>query len=323
MRVLLLVPDPPEEMLEAAQPPGSSVELVQLPERSTEALHELLPSADVVIGDWSGRTPLGPREAELATRARLVQQPVVGVESIDLKAFAERGIPVANIGPANASSVAEWCLGAALNLARSYRWSDAQVRTGEWPQLRILDEARPREVGSLRVGVVGAGTVAERCARVFNAVGSQVSFWSRSSRLPPEVAGYCELTELFDTSDLVVVAIARAPETMGLVDDKLVARLPAGGMLIDVSRGGIVDHDAVLSQVESGHLSGAALDVYASEPPMLEVRWHGNDRILFSPHVAGVTHDAMGRAYATVGRNVRAAIQGLPLINVVNQPEGG
>lgn len=317
LRVLVLVPDPPEGLL-AAKPDDHEVEMIIPPDRSTETLHELLPTVDVIIGDWSGQTPLREAEAALATNVRLVQQPVVGVESIDLHAFAEHKIPVANIGPANAASVAEWCLGAALNLARSFRWSDARVRTGDWPQLEILNAERPRELGAMNVGVVGAGQVASRCATVFNALGSTVRYWSPRSRLPEEIATRAELPELFESSDLVVVAIARAPETLGLVSADLVARIPHGGMVIDVSRGGIVDQDAVLVQVENGALIGAALDVYASEPPVLESRWRDHERILFSPHVAGVTHDAIGRAYDTVATNLRAIAKGLPVVNVVN-----
>lgn len=317
-RVLLLPPDPPEALVEAAHGGLDGVEVVRLPEHTVEALHAALPEADVVVGDWSGRLPLTAAEADLAARARLVQQPISGVDTIDLAAFRERGIPVANTGSTNASSVAEWVLGAVLCLLRSYRWSDQQVRGGRWPNLAILEQAPPRELRQLRVGIVGAGAVGAGSARLFAALGSPVSYWSPRTRLDPQLATYRELPDLFASSDVIVVTVARTPQTRGLVGAELLGALPPGALVVDVSRGGIVRHDVLLEQLDAGRLAGVAVDVYDTEPPELAPRWLEHPDVLLSPHVAGVTGDAMDRTYRIVRANIHAALTGAPLDHLVN-----
>lgn len=317
-QVLLLAPAAPPGLVEAAGGSLPGVEVVQLPQHSVAALHALLPSADVVIGDWSGRLRLTPAEAELAVRTSLVQQPTSGVDTVDLAAFRDRAIPVANTGSTNAASVVEWTLGAAMCLLRSYRWADRQVRLGRWPNLAILDEAPPRELRRLRIGIVGAGAVGQGCARVYAALGSHVSYWSPHRRLDPGLAGYQPLPDLFATSDVVLVAIARGPGTLGLVGRDLLRSLPRQALLVDVSRGGIVRHDIVLDLLRAGRLAGAALDVFDSEPPLLPAAWRDCPDLLLSPHVAGVTGESMERTYRIVRSNVRAALTGEPLTHVVN-----
>lgn len=316
-RVLLLPPDPPAELVEAAYGGLAEVEVVRLPEQSPAALHELLPTADVVVGDWSGQLALTGTEAVLARRARLVQQPISGVDTIDLAAFRERGVPVANTGSTNAASVAEWALGAVLCLLRSYRWADRQVRRGEWPNLAILDHAPPRELRHLRIGLVGAGAVGQACARLYAAVGCEVSYWSPRSRLDPDLASYRELPDLFATSDVVLVTVARTPETLGLVGVDLLGSLPEGALVVDVSRGGIVRHDVLLELLDTGHLAGVAIDVFETEPPELPARWRHHPDVLLSPHVAGVTADSMARTYRIVRDNIRAALTGGDIAHVV------
>lgn len=317
-KVLLLPPSPPDGLAAAAHGDLADVEVVRLPEHTVEALHAALPEADVVIGDWSGRLPLTAVEAALADRVVLVQQPISGVDTIDLAAFRERGIPVANTGSTNASSVAEWVLGAVLCLLRSYRWADQQVRGGGWPNLAILEQAPPRELRRLRVGIVGAGAVGAGSARLFAALGSPVSYWSPRTRLDPQVATFRQLPDLFATSDVIVVTVARTPQTRGLVDAGLLGALPDGALVVDVSRGGIVRHDVLLDLLDSGRLAGVAVDVYDTEPPDLTPRWLEHPDVLLSPHVAGVTGDAMDRTYRIVRDNIRAALSGASLCHVVN-----
>lgn len=235
---------------------------------------------------------------------------------IDLAAFAERGVPVANTGSTNATSVAEWCIGATMNLLRSYRWSDAQVRGGRWPNLAILDEAEPRELSGSRVGLVGAGAVGQALARMYRGFDCDVSYWSPRSRI--DGARLRELPDLMRTCEIIVVAIARAPQTLGLIGADLLSSMPRRSILVDVSRGGIVDHRHVLELLKSEHLSGAAIDVYATEPPVLPGSVIGNEHILLSPHVAGVTTDAMTRTFEGVAANIEAICDGRSPSFVVN-----
>ncbi|MCK8615951.1 NAD(P)-dependent oxidoreductase [Gordonia sp. C13] len=317
LRVLLLPPNPSAALLEAVAPKGIDVEVTRLFEHTPDALRAALPNCDIIVGDWSGQLRLGDTEAALARDAALVQQPTAGVETIDLDAWARRGVPVANIGPANSWSVTEWCLGATMNLLRSYRWADAEVRNGRWPQLDILEHARPRELRGSRVGVVGAGQVGSRLCGMYSALGCDVSYWSPRSRIAE--AAWRSLPELLSTSDLVIIAIARTPDTLGLVDRAAVAALPVDAILIDVSRGGIVDQEAVLGRVRDRTMAGAALDVFGTEPPQLDPQVIAEQNVLFSPHVAGVTGNSVAAQVGTVRDNIVAVATGKPLVHVLNR----
>lgn len=296
-------------------PGGESTDLVMLPERTTEALHAVLPHVDVVVGDWSGQLPLGEREAELGTRLRLVQQPGTGVETIDLQAFARRGVPVANTGSVNAPAVAEWCLGAALTLLRPFARADAGVREGRWPQTEILDEA-PGELAGRRIGIVGGGEIARCLTSMLSALGCEVAYWSPRSRV--EGAELLELPEVFERSSLIIVAIARGPKTLGLVGDDLLGALGPDDALIDVSRGGIVDHQAIVDRLHSRELRAAALDVFAKEPLELPEDWASAPQLLLSPHVAGVTAEAMDRTCAVIEHNLAAVSRGGAFVHIVD-----
>jgi D-3-phosphoglycerate dehydrogenase len=241
------------------------------------------------------------------------------VETIDLDAWAQRGVPVANTGGANATSVAEWCVALAIVLLRSITWADAEVREGRWPQLNI-PERGCHDLAPRRVGIVGFGSVGRACAARFGAFGCQVSYWSRRRRPPAEEHGAtCRpLDELLRTSEVLVVVIALTDQTRGLIDGSRLALLPHGAIVIDAARGGIVDEDALAHCVDAGVLLGAAMDVFASEPlpPASPLRHH--DRILLSPHIAGGSSESRAEMMRIIAANLEHALRGERLESVVN-----
>lgn len=290
--------------------------------REPDALLEVLTDAEIVIGDWSGELILGARELDAAPSLAFVQQPSVGVDPIDLAACAARGIPVANTAGANATSVAEWCLAAALVLLRSMPWADAQVRAGQWPQLTI-PERGCRDLAAQRVGLVGFGDIGVACAERFGALGCDVAYWSRRRRPPEEQHGarYAELDEVIASCDVLVVVVALADETRGLLDARRLALLPDQAVLVDASRGGIVDEDAVADALAAGRLGGAAFDVFAEEPLAASSRLREAERVLLSPHVAGSSVQARAALLEQTVANVARATTGEPVRDVVNDTD--
>jgi D-3-phosphoglycerate dehydrogenase len=127
-----------------------------------------------------------------------------------------------------------------------------------------------------------------------------------------------DLDALLARSQVLVVVVALAPQTRGLLDTARLARLPAGAFVVNAARGGVLDEDALLTAVRSGHLAGAALDVYATEPLPADSPLRGEDRILLSPHAAGATREAQGRLITAVVDNIRRAVTGEPVAHVVN-----
>jgi D-3-phosphoglycerate dehydrogenase len=278
--------------------------------------------AEIVFASWQGTHPL-PFDRRLVAACgpalAFVQQPSVGVDSLDLPALAERGVPVSNTAGANASAVAQWCIAAALALARSLVWADGQVRQGAWPQIEIAARYSV-ELDALRAGIVGFGPIGQECARLLTAFGCNVSYWSRSRR-PTTLehgATYRELDELLAASDLVVCVLPLTDSTRGLLDAGRLALLPREALVVDAGRGGVIDPDALVAAIESGALGGAALDVYETEPLPVDSPLRRSDRILLSPHTAGSTRQSQMRMIGVAVDNIRRVLDGEPVLHVVN-----
>ena len=298
---------------------GLPVEVVVPAERTQAAVADAMAEADLVVGDWTGALRLGAAEVGAAKRLAFVQQPSVGVDTLDVDALAAAGVPAANAAGANAVSVAEWCVGASYAVLRWLSWADARVREGQWPQLEISRRGGG-ELAGRRVGIIGMGRIGVECAQRFVALGADVAHWSRTER-PPEAAGgarWLQLDDLLAHSQLLVVVIALTPQTRGLLTADELARMPEGSYLVNAARGGVLDEDALLEAVRSGRLAGAALDVYATEPLPDDSPLRSEDRILLSPHAGGATREAQGRLIGAVVENVRRAVTGEAVENVVN-----
>jgi D-3-phosphoglycerate dehydrogenase len=288
-------------------------------DRSQAAVLATIADADVVLSDWSSALHVGATEVARARRLAFVMSAAVGLDSLDLSALTDAGVVVANTAGLNAPSVAEWCLAAAFAVARSLAWVDREVRAGGWPQLE-LPERGNTELAGRTVGVVGFGAVGSRVAALFRAVGCDVRYWTRHARPASETPGvtWAALDELVAGSQILVVNVALTDETRGLLDARRLGLLPGGAIVVDASRGGIVDLDALVALIEAGRLRGAALDVFATEPLPMDAAVRRSDRILLSSHAAATTAESVGRIFALVRSNVEHAITGEPVESVVN-----
>jgi D-3-phosphoglycerate dehydrogenase len=288
-------------------------------ERTAAAAVAAATQADLVLGDWTGTCAVTSEVVAAAPRLAFVQQPSVGVDTVDVAACTAAGVPLANAGDTNAVSVAEWCVAATFAVLRSLAFGDQEVRAGRWPQLELASRGGGELTGR-RVGIVGMGAIGRECAARYAALGCDVAYWSRTRRAPDQAGGarWVEFAELLTRSDVLVVMIALAPETRGLIGADELAKLPAGAYLINAARGGIVDESALLAAVRSGAMAGAALDVFAAEPLPVDSPLRDEDRILLSPHSGGATREAQARLIGAVVDNVRRAVAGEPVNYVVN-----
>jgi len=308
MRILLLAPDDHDDLGRHLRGAVPEAEVVRPVTRTRAELRALLPGADIVVGDWSGELPLGAAESAVGGHLRLVQQPGVGVNWIDVDAWHRAGVPVANTPGANAASVAEWAVVAAGSLSRSMGWGHDEMRRGQWPQERILERGC-RDLGDRRVGIVGFGDIGRRCAGLFAAFGCEVSYTARRPRADA-AARYLELDDLLAVSDVLVLAVPLTPVTLGLIGARELARLPEDAIVVNVARGSVVDESALTVALRSGRLGGAALDVFDDEPLAPDSDLSRIDRVLLSPHVAGGSATARTRIYAMTARNVSRVCTG-------------
>lgn len=244
----------------------------------------------------------------------LVQVTGAGVDRLDESAMKEFGIAVANVAGGSNDAVAEYAVGSALTLLRRIAWADAEIREGRYGVVRsrMIADSLSGLTGQT-VGVVGLGTIGRVVASAFKRMGGRIVFYDPvvdDSDVPGELAAQrLSLPELLSTADVVTLHIPLLPATTDLIGKDELALMKRDAILINAARGGIVDESALAAALSSGSLGGAAIDVYAAEPPpadnpLFALEGEAAMRTLFTPHIAGVTRQAWAKLFLTAWENV-------------------
>ena len=252
------------------------------------------------------RTQVDVELLDAAPRLRTVGRLGVGTDNLDLETMKARGIAVHLATGANAISVAEHVIGALLFLARPSFATTARVIAGEWPRTELIG----RELAGRTLGLLGFGATARAVAQRAAALGMAIV---ASDPVVTDAGPGVTLLEpdaLFAASDALSVHAPLLPSTRGLVGERTLGLMPVGALLVDTSRGGVVDHDAVVAALLSGHLAGAALDVHPVEPvdAAAGARYAGVPGLLLTPHLAGVTHESNVRISTVIADAVVAEL---------------
>jgi phosphoglycerate dehydrogenase-like enzyme len=248
-----------------------------------------------------------------APRLRLVQKLGVGVNTIDLEACRAGGVAVCNMPGTNAPAVAEATLLLMLAcLRRLPDWHAATRRGRGWPTDPVLAD-RMGELAGRTVGLVGYGDIARRLEPVLLALGATVTHHARRADRP----GWRPLDELLAGVDVVSLHLPLDDETAGLLDRRRLGLLRPGTVLVNTSRGGVVEQAALVDALASGRIAAAGLDVFAREPldaadPLLRL-----DNVVLMPHVAWLTTETMARCLDLGFDNVRRLAAGEPLLHRV------
>ncbi len=279
-------------------------------------LHRELADAEVL---WHVLRPLSGDDLRRGPRLRLVHKFGVGINTIDVDTATQRGIAVANMPGANAASVAEGAVMLMLAVLRQLLPLDRATRQLHgWPTDPDLGE-RCRDIGGATVGLVGFGSIAQRVARIVSAMGAHVLHTSTRDDGTP---GWRPLPELLAAADIVSLHVPLTATTEGLIDRAALAQMKPDAVLINTSRGPIVDETALAEALRQRRLAGAGLDVFAVEPVTADNPLLGLDNVVLTPHVSWYTADTMRRYLAAAVDNCRRLRDGLPLTHVVNQPTG-
>ena len=251
-------------------------------------------------------------------RLQLVQVTGAGLDRLDEPALRRLGIAVANVPGGSNNAVAEYAVTAASLLLRRLAWAGAGIRRGRYAEsrARLLTENLAGLEGLL-VGVVGMGTVGLAVAEAFRKMGCRLCYYDPAPR-DATAAGALEappvpLPELLRSSDVITLHVPLLPQTRGLIGEAELALLKPGAILIQASRGGVVDEAALARHLESGRLGGAAVDVYSSEPPerdnpLLALEGEAACRLLLTPHIAGVTRQSAAFLLRSAWRNVERVL---------------
>jgi phosphoglycerate dehydrogenase-like enzyme len=253
-----------------------------------------LPEAEVI---WHVLRPLSGADLRRARRLRLVHKLGAGVNTIDVQTATELGIAVANMPGANAQSVAEGTV--------------------------LLMLAALRRLTSCTVGLVGYGNIAKRVGDIVAAMGATVLHTSTKDDGRP---GWRQLPELLAASDIVSLHLPLTTDTRHLLGSDAMALMKPAAVLVNTSRGAVVDEDALVAALRSGRLAAAGLDVFEVEPVTLDNPLLGLDNVVLTPHITWYTADSMRRYLSEAVANCRRLHDGQPLAHlvtpVVNQPTG-
>jgi phosphoglycerate dehydrogenase-like enzyme len=264
---------------------------------------------------------VGPKLAPAlfeATALKLVQVTGAGLDRLDIAALTQFGIPIANVPGGSNSALAEYALTVSSHLLRRFGWADAEIKRGNYAAFRarlIADNLAGLE--GLLVGVVGLGTIGLAVARAFIGANCRVCYYDPAPADPQAArdlgAQAMPLDELLRSADVVTLHVPLMPATKGLIGAKELASMKKSAILVQASRGGIVDETALADCLRAGHLGGAAVDVYSTEPPSADNPLLGLDgeaaqRLLLTPHIAGVTRQSAAFLFRTAWENVERVL---------------
>jgi phosphoglycerate dehydrogenase-like enzyme len=284
-------------------------------------LIEAVSDANIIIGDYTNNIALDAEVIRAAKRCIFIQQPSTGFQHIDIDEAAKAGIPVANIAGANTFAVAEHTIMLILACLKKLPLAHEKTKRGEWAQ----DEMPMYGVFELfgkTLGIIGIGRIGKEVAKRAKSFGPHMVYYdvNRLTLREEEELGvtYRPLDELVAESDVITIHVPLTPQTENMISADRITRMKPNTVIINVSRGAIVDEAALAHALEEGRIQGAGLDVFATEPvspenPMLDVT-----NVILTPHIAGATNESRVRIIDLTIDNVVRVLKRQEPVNVVN-----
>lgn len=298
--------------LDALQRLQEEVDVLTPYQATADELRALLPTVQgIVLG---GVFKMGPSELDLAANLEILGRHGVGLDNVDLPAASERRIPVAYTPYGPTESTAEHALALMLAVARRLAQMDRAVRSGGF-QIRDQLEALGYELEGKILGVVGFGRIGRRLAEMCRAaLHMEVRVYDPHLD-PGTVASWGaihvpDLIELVSQVDVVSIHTPLTPATRRLIGRDVIRALKPGAILVNTSRGPVVDEEALIDALRDGRLVGAGLDVFDPQPPAADNPLLAFDQVVLTPHVASFTHEGRLRMGLTVVEDVLRALRG-------------
>jgi D-3-phosphoglycerate dehydrogenase len=265
--------------------------------------------ADIVIV----RANLPPVLFDRSKKLRAAIRHGAGLDMIPMEAATKAGVLVANVPGANARTVAEHVLWTSMALLRKFRQVDRDLRETSWLAGRE-HAASGNDLSGRTMGIIGFGAVGRHVADIAaKGFDLEVIVNSRAPRDLPDHVRFVSVDELMEASDIVVLCCPLTLETTGLIGRDRIARMKQGALLINVSRGPVVEDAALIEALSSGRIGGAALDVFVTQPLPPDHPYFGFDNVIITPHMAGITEESMMRmGLGAAGEAIRVLSGDLP-----------
>jgi len=288
-------------------------EVILAPDASSATIAKLAVDVQGLIV----RAQLAPDVFDHTPQLRAVVRHGVGLDMIPVAAATALGIPVANLPGSNTTAVVEYCVAAMLHFRRGLGALDSRLRQGGWAAARPLADVGV-ELGQSVCGIVGVGAVGAQFAGVAQGLGMRVIGLTRRPEALPAHVQAVNKQALFEQADVVVLCCPLNEQTRGLVDAATVGLMKPGAILINVSRGPVIDTAAVLDALRQGRLGGAALDVHDRQPLTGQEALFECPGLLLTPHVAGITATSLLGMSEGAVHTLLAMLRGERPTNIVN-----
>lgn len=299
---------------------GCEVVRIKGPHSETR-MAELIPGYAAVI---VGIDPIVEQVVQAGRDLKIVAKHGVGVDNIDVDACTRHNVLVTNVPGANSDAVAEFTICALLALVRNLVPAVASLAAGRWEGSKFIG----RELSGKTLGIIGLGSIGKRVAERARALGLKVIYFDViRSHESEEAYGvtYVEREELLRESDFISLHVPSIPETRNLIDANALSFMKPTAYLLNLSRGEVLDEEALVEVLRQGKIAGAALDVFRQEPLSRDHPFFSLDNILLTPHMSGYSQEANERTSTTAARDVALVLSGeMPLhalnLAIANRP---
>ncbi|GGZ62976.1 D-3-phosphoglycerate dehydrogenase [Lysobacter xinjiangensis] len=290
-----------EDGLEMFRHAGWDVEVAPEPIKDPAVLATALAGVDAVLVRSATRVPA--EALAQATRLKVIGRAGAGVDTIDVDAATARGIAVMNAPDGNTLAAAEHAIALLFALARHIPKADAGMKAGQWPKNGLTGF----ELEGKRLGVIGLGRIGGTMARKAQGIGMEVAAYDPF--LPASAAGkgsvpLMSLDELLAWADIVTLHIPRTKETTNLLSEARMRAMKPGALLINAARGGLVDEAALLRLLDEGHIAGAALDTFVTEPLASDSQLRNHPNLVLTPHLGASTSEAQQAVSTILARQI-------------------
>lgn len=292
-------------------------------EHGYETVHTPAYADSAVISDYLQKTGaegivsrMGRLDAEVmdaAPQLKVISKHGVGVDNIDIQAAADRGIPVLVATGANAVSVAEHAIALLLATVKRILPLDAGLRAGRWEKPGFSG----REIAGETIGLMGMGAIAQATGRMAKGFGLKVigfdPFAPDSLFEDHGVTRCASFEELASKSNILSLHCPLTEQTRKILNAETIALMPEGSYVVNTARGGLIDEEALVAAIRSGHLAGAGLDTFAVEPPAADHPFFAEPAIVLTPHIGGVTAQAGARVGIDAVTGILQVLAGDPV----------
>jgi phosphoglycerate dehydrogenase-like enzyme len=279
-------------------------------------------------------------EAKDAPKLKWVQLDTASIAHVLPTPIGKSTVPIANVRGAYSVGVAEFAVGILLALTRKIHLCHEMKLRGKWLPDADYPTVQGTSLYGKTMGIVGYGSIGRQIARIVQAMGMNVLAWKRDpsqkqddspvpenvgdpqGKIPSAWFGPGQMGEMFARTDVAMVVLPQTPSTLALVGERELSALPRGARFVNVGRGATVDEAALIKLLSNGHLAGAALDVFAPEPPDEASPLWKMPNVVMAPHIASYTDNQTRWAGEVFIENIRRHLAGKPLVNLIDRAAG-